>query len=212
MYNREQECMIRARVDARPVPLKEPALSFFRSSKCLAVLGCACFAVLLVAFAGTASALTIFTPNYIGVYEAFGPGAPGWTWDEANHYAQTNFGTDLASVHSHQEQSEISALLAVLGVPSADFAWIGGIEDPTDSGTFEWSDGTPWDFESWGPTYPTIGGSDRVATNDSDWRDHLGSEPFVAFIANRVPEPSSGALLGFALGVVGFCSSRRSKL
>jgi len=60
------------------------------------------------------------------------------TWQEAENHCQS-FGGHLASIHSEEENEFISKTL--LGT-----VWIGGRASGGETGTWTWSDGTPWDY------------------------------------------------------------------
>ena len=74
-------------------------------------------------------------------------------WPEAQQYCQDQFGTDLASVHSDQDQEIITT------VSNGAKGWI-GLHDIDKEGTFIWVDGTTFDYGStlyilpWRPDRP----------------------------------------------------------
>ena len=63
-------------------------------------------------------------------------------WIEALDYCRS-IGDDLASIHDEDTNKILSELTGV------DDHWIGGKKD--NKGNWSWSDGSPWDYENWGP-------------------------------------------------------------
>ena len=91
---------------------------------------------------------------YIGVYT----GGSSLTWYEAQSYCQTQFGTELGSIHSSTDNTNAIAALNGAGMPNiltgsrggtaGNNAWI-GYNDIGSEGTFGWSDGSANDFTNW---------------------------------------------------------------
>ena len=98
-------------------------------------------------------------------------------WPEAQQFCQDQFGTDLASVHSEQDQEIITT------VSNGAKGWI-GLHDIDQEGTFIWVDGTTFDYGStlyilpWRPDRPNDyqGGEDCVMIEsqsefNNEWND-----------------------------------------
>ena len=60
------------------------------------------------------------------------------TWGKADQYCQSEYGTRLASIHSQEDQVEVSALCD-------HSCWI-GLSDRGREGVWKWSDGSPLDI------------------------------------------------------------------
>ena len=71
---------------------------------------------------------------------------PGLTWAEAEQ-ACVDLGGHLASIHSDEEQQCVVDLTTDAGTPGVG-AWIGLLEE-NNEGEFNWSDGTPFDYDAW---------------------------------------------------------------
>jgi len=70
------------------------------------------------------------------------------TWDQARERVQENPAFELASLHSAEELARVTALLLDKGVRQP--LWTGGWQADA-TAPFEWTDGTPFDFEAWMP-------------------------------------------------------------
>ncbi len=69
-----------------------------------------------------------------------------YTWQQAKSDAESR-GGHLATVGSQEEWDLIKPLVAGA---TKGWTWLGGTDERVE-GTFEWVDGTPWDFEFWNP-------------------------------------------------------------
>jgi len=96
------------------------------------------------------------------------------------------WGGHLASIHSQEEQEHVKEL-----AKGHDMVWLGGrrIEPHKGNGPgpkhWIWSDGTPWDFETWGSGEPNNSGGreDRVQLMKHyqyKWNDIHKEHPQVA--------------------------------
>ena len=86
-----------------------------------------------------------------GCYKVF-PDKKNWTLAED---FCNRAGGHLASAHSKEE----TGFIQQLDNSSDDILWIGGIRD---GNVFKWIDGTPFDFDHWGPTEPNnLGGNEN---------------------------------------------------
>ena len=63
-------------------------------------------------------------------------------WDEASEQCKENSNGTLASVPSKETNDFLLSLII------GDYVWIGGL-DRNKERIWEWSDGTPWDYENW---------------------------------------------------------------
>uniref|UniRef100_A0A914CMR1 C-type lectin domain-containing protein n=1 Tax=Acrobeloides nanus TaxID=290746 RepID=A0A914CMR1_9BILA len=74
-------------------------------------------------------------------------------FNETRDLCRNNFGGDLVSIHSKEENEWITNLLykQELGL-----IWI-GLYDPHVNGNWQWTDGTPVDYRSWGENQPKTG-------------------------------------------------------
>mmetsp|Transcript_8533 Transcript_8533/g.18779 ORF Transcript_8533/g.18779 Transcript_8533/m.18779 type:complete len:110 (+) Transcript_8533:258-587(+) len=81
------------------------------------------------------------------------------------------WGGKLASVHSQGEMDFIVDMVANDAPEGLDTFWLGGRRTASSSSTdgssasWEWSDGSPWDFNSWQPSQPD---------NDGDGENYVG--------------------------------------
>lgn len=55
----------------------------------------------------------------------------------------------LASIHSAAENARVAALAQQV----SDHVWIGATDEAVE-GTFEWTDGSTWDFTNWASGQP----------------------------------------------------------
>ena len=67
----------------------------------------------------------------------------GVTWTEVEIYCIDTYGTNLASIHSSEEN------IAAFGAVSSNTSWI-GLNDIDNEDTFVWTDGSPFDYDNWG--------------------------------------------------------------
>jgi cysteine-rich repeat protein len=131
---------------------------------------------------------TVTGDNYIAINGGF---LTFYTWDEGLSYCSSNYQTNLASIHSSEDLAEIEALLAIILSPGGR-AWVGGLENPTDSEIFEWVDGTPWDWAPpWAAGEPDPG-EDCVAVDGQWFVDDLCSAGLSGFVCNRYSVPVCG--------------------
>ena len=70
------------------------------------------------------------------------------TWDQARERVHESPAFELASLHSAEEIARVTGLLLDKGVRQP--LWTGGWQ-PDAGAPFEWTDGTPFDFEAWMP-------------------------------------------------------------
>ena len=81
----------------------------------------------------------------------------------------------MASIHSPEELEFINSLTSY----SSGYIYIGGT-DAANEGQWEWTDGSPWDFEYWLSGQPDSGsGQDFIGMENSEglrWRDLNGQE------------------------------------
>ncbi|GMR52159.1 hypothetical protein PMAYCL1PPCAC_22354 [Pristionchus mayeri] len=84
-------------------------------------------------------------------------------WEDAQKICKT-LGADLASVHSAQENSFIRRLAMSHGALKGVF--LGGKSTGKDNG-FGWTDGSPWDYNSFATGYPAAGKGDCVVMDTS---------------------------------------------
>ena len=69
---------------------------------------------------------------------------PVLTWEQAEQFCVAA-GGHLASIHSAAEDEEVR--LFMLAETTSDYPWIGGYSAPENTpSTYQWSDGTPWDY------------------------------------------------------------------
>ena len=76
------------------------------------------------------------------------------------------YGAELASVHSDSENEWVARWLNEGPADEQHSRWLGMRRDPKKSNKFEWSDGTPVDYENWYEGEPNNMGKDEncVAT------------------------------------------------
>ena len=94
------------------------------------------------------------------------PSGKDWNGARAHCQGQGPSG-DLASIPDQETNEFISSLL-----PDAGGYWIGGT-DAASEGAWQWSDGTPWSYTSWGRGEPNNDGGQHylVTANYGRWAD-----------------------------------------
>ena len=89
-------------------------------------------------------------------------------WNDAENFCSQS-GAHLASIHSEQEVAFIQSLL---GPSWRGQPWIGGQRNGS---TFEWIDGSTFDFNNWNPNEPNnFGGQENcihIYTRNGKWND-----------------------------------------
>ena len=80
------------------------------------------------------------------------------SWTNGQQFCRDTIGTDLASVHSESDNQEVRFLCELESIQHNYYAycWIGLYRDDD---TFEWSDGTEFDY---GTDISGVNGRDRV--------------------------------------------------
>jgi hypothetical protein len=109
------------------------------------------------------------------------------TWEQARQACQDR-GQDLASIHDmHTFEHLTVAFIERAGI---EMSWI-GLNDRNVEGEFVWTDGSPVDFENWGPESPKPWGEheDCVSNAFHGWMDvpceeHFG---FICKQARKIP-------------------------
>ena len=131
---------------------------------------------------------TIYEYNkYIGINTHSDSDSLTYTFDEANNYCLSNYGTTLASIHSSSDQADIVEIFNIITYDQSNSVWIGAT-NIQGSTNFEWLDGTPVDYTSWYPNEPN---SDSVSCGDLRfkwnglWNDRRCGNTLMAFICNR---------------------------
>jgi len=85
------------------------------------------------------------------------------TWRQAGELCNSK-GMELASFHSQAEQDFITG-------KGGQLCWI-GLHDKNKNDTYEWTDGTPFDYENWYSGEPDLGDEDCVEIGTTDrWYD-----------------------------------------
>ena len=171
----------------------------------------------LVFFSALPATATIFTNtvgNYIGVYDDTNT----YAWAEADPFAQANFGTRLASIHSSSDQT-LALAARILDTPT----WI-GLHDSVSEGIFEWLDGAPFGFTNFAAGEPNHSGASGVylgtTSQSGQWFDTSLTTTFNQFIVNvtdfvppdpptGIPAPAGSALLGFGVLLLGLRRDRK---
>ena len=88
------------------------------------------------------------------------------SWNDAEEFCQEE-GGHLASVNTPAIQEYVKYELKRR---SMDSAWFGG-NDIEEEGVWKWTDNTPWEFTSWGPTQPSnAGGNQDCLQYDMEWK------------------------------------------
>lgn len=80
-------------------------------------------------------------------------------WFEANTWCIDNYNTTLASIHGVQDELDVIEALDLAGWQISFGQKIVpiGLNDLTEEGVWTWNDGTPVDYENWGPMFPLEG-------------------------------------------------------
>ena len=115
--------------------------------------------------------------NYISITYS-----DGITWSDAEDYCETIFGTNLASIHSDDDNNEIYTLI------STTLSWI-GLNDIDNDGTFIWTDNTDVDYTNWRINEPNGGTNENCVLFNwngfpSDWVDIKCDNTYENFICN----------------------------
>ena len=98
--------------------------------------------------------------------------------------------------------------------------WLGGFQNTSSpsysepGGGWEWVTGEPWSFTAWSGGEPNNHGiENHLMTwfhNASGWNDHVnGAGRFFVEYDSKIPEPSTGLLVG--IGLLGLSSTRRRR-
>lgn len=90
-----------------------------------------------------------------------------YTWNQAKLDAESR-GGHLATVGSQEEWDLIKPLVAGA---TKGWTWLGGTDERVE-GTFEWIDGTPWDFEAWNPFSSNTDDRDYVYAPNNSLTQH----------------------------------------
>ena len=125
---------------------------------------------------------TYESDSYIGVvstYESF-------TWDEANNYCNDKYSTQLASIHSDDDQTEINTILDELNI---HYGWIGLKDSDSDNEYNDdgWIDGSSLSFTNWIYSQPSASYAqcvEVVEDNGGRWNDEDCSWSSSGFICN----------------------------
>eukprot|EP00957_Ditylum_brightwellii_P150981 11496214-Ditylum_brightwellii.AAC.1 len=92
-----------------------------------------------------------------------------------HHRIANDWGGDLASIHSKQENDFLQTL------SDSETSWIGGrrMINYTDKNNemWTWSDGSDWDYTKWSEGEPDNASSKGKVQIMSGWHDALGFEP-----------------------------------
>lgn len=75
----------------------------------------------------------------------------------------------MVSIHSAEEN------VFVAGLSSGPKLWLGGKRDCHDCDLY-WTDGTPWDFQTWIPNNPSKDGNfvEMRVESEGKWNDRVG--------------------------------------
>ena len=99
------------------------------------------------------------------------------SWNDARTYCQTTHSTELASIHSLQDNTVAASAMGR--------GWI-GFNDITTDGTWVWSDGTPSDYTIWSPNEPNGGTNENCGELfNGVWNDLPCGNPHLYFLCNH---------------------------
>uniref|UniRef100_A0A914YUJ2 C-type lectin domain-containing protein n=1 Tax=Panagrolaimus superbus TaxID=310955 RepID=A0A914YUJ2_9BILA len=73
-------------------------------------------------------------------------------WSQAEHYCWSNFSAHLASIHNFEE---MQFLLEFAYISNSNI-WSGAYSE-NGGKTWQWRDGTRWDYNPWAEGYPLLG-------------------------------------------------------
>lgn len=131
------------------------------------------------------------------------------TWEAASQQAARLEGFRLASIHSPQEAARIQARLSAQNITSE--LWLGASSTAPDA-PFNWSDGTPWDYENWLPDAdpPGVVLSEIQPSNQHIPLTETGATPDWIELRNVSKSPVD--LSGWIFTFVGRDGPRRARL
>lgn len=96
-----------------------------------------------------------FKQNCYKYFGSYG-GPDQLAWRDARH-ACNDMGATLASIHSRAENQFVNSFSAVLNNSNTRIAWVGGYLYKYDN-SYQWSDGSNWDFTYWRQGEPSNNG------------------------------------------------------
>lgn len=148
------------------------------------------------------------------------------TWNNANDFADSNFGTSLASITSQEELDAVETLLTLLFVSTSDFAYFGGRFSDSSCLSPFWEDGETWTgFTNWATGEPNLCTTQQVTmlnAGDLEWRNTeatvfngttaiiLDPDYDPSASMTPIPGPLTAPLLLSALVGVGFVGRRKT--
>ena len=98
---------------------------------------------------------------------------PTLSWEDAHAHC-TEASLDLVSIASAEENEFIAETAASLGLNgSGVYLWT-GLHDQSEEGTFEWTDGTTFDYSTWNYQQPDGGGNQNCGVMNMDEDDGYG--------------------------------------
>ena len=98
------------------------------------------------------------------------------TFQDAEQFCIDNYGTNLASIHSHDEQSEAWNLCTKWNTISNNHCWI-GLFDINRQQAFRWMDGSPYIYDMWYwlANEPSGRWNDENCVHLNGWNGNIGT-------------------------------------
>ena len=111
------------------------------------------------------------------------------SWNDANNYCQSEYGTTLASIHTAEENEEAWGLCDRISKHEDDLCFI-GLNDIDNEKAWLWSDNSVYIYENWADDQPNDGyGEDCTMMRINGWNDY-SCDNAGWFLCNRHPTPT----------------------
>ena len=117
--------------------------------------------------------------NYIGITT----GSVNYNWSTAETYCVSTYGTSLASIHSASQQAVAESVMYKI---NATFPFI-GLHDLNTEGSYEWTDGSPFNYSDWQSGQPSGDAQDccTLISTSGKWGDYYCNYETNTLICNK---------------------------